>query len=138
MVDEKKILLEKLRILINNRKEQLLKKLPVIHEIDDGVIIRFFTDWDNCQDNNKIRYKKVQNVDKPEEIIVFFYLPKGAHFELMKREYIGCMTCLNGALEIIVGGQKRILNAYNKMCLDDNIFEGKALENSYVVTTNSK
>ncbi len=135
MVAEKKELICKINALIQKRKEALLDKLPTIHKIEDGIIIRFFSEWDNC-DNTNIKFRKIPNEDRLDEIIIFFYLPKGAYFELEKRDYIGFMTCLNGKLELSFDGKIRILNSYTKICLNSNIFEGRALENTYVITTN--
>jgi hypothetical protein len=136
MTTEKKELLAKVNELINKRKKQLLEKLPSVHEVEDGIIIRFFAEWDNCV--NDIKYKRIINVDKPDEIVIFYYLPKGAYFELKERDYISCITCINGCLEIICNDNTRILEPQTKMCLESNHFEGRALENTYVVTTNYK
>jgi hypothetical protein len=135
MVAEKKELLCKINALIHKRKEALLDKFPTIHKIEDGIIIRFFSEWDNC-DNTDIKYRKIPNEDRPDEIIIFFYLPKGTYFELEKRDYIGFMTCLNGKLELNFDNKIRILNSYTKICLNSDTFEGRALENTYVITTN--
>ena len=132
---EKKELLSKINALIHKRKEALLGKLPTIHKIEDGIVIRFFSEWDNC-DSTNIKYRKIPNEDRPDEIIIFFYLPKGAYFELEKRDYIGFMTCLNGKLELSFDNKIRILNPYTKICLNSDTFEGRALENTYVITTN--
>ena len=59
MTTERKELLAKVNELINKRKKQLLDKLPDVHEVDDGIIIRFFTEWDNCDVNEDIKYKKI-------------------------------------------------------------------------------
>jgi hypothetical protein len=136
MTNERKELLSKVNGLIRKRKEALLNQLPSIHEIDDGIIIRFFTEWDDCDENNGVKYKKIQSIDKPNEIVVFFYLPKGAYFQLKKRNYIGNMTCLSGSLELDFDNHTRILNGYTKICLDSDTFEGRAIENTYVVTSN--
>lgn len=136
MTEEKREILSKVNALIQRRKEELLKKLPNVHKVEDAVIIRFFTEWDNCNDNEKIKYKRVKNLDKPEEIVLFYYLPKGAYFELKQRDYIYSIACLNGKLEIEYDDKIRILDTNTKICLESNIFEGRALENSYIVTTN--
>jgi hypothetical protein len=136
MTTERKEILDKVNTLINKRKNELLDLLPNIHKVDDGIIIRFFGEWDNCDNNESIKYKKIPNLDDPDEIVVFFYLPKGAYFDLRNRDYICHMTCLNGKIEIEYNNETRILNAYNKIFLNTKIFEGHALENSYVVTTN--
>jgi hypothetical protein len=136
MNEEKKILLSRINGKIHKKIGELLEKLPSVHTVDDGIIIRFFGDWDNCDDNDKIKFKKIPNLDVPEEVVIFFYLPKGAYFDLKKREYIGCITCLDGKLELNFQDKIQILNGFNKICLDSDIFEGKALENTYIVTTN--
>jgi len=135
MINEKKIALNRVNGLIQKKREELLKKFPSVHTIDDGVIFRFFTKWDNCDDNNTIRYKRIPNLDKPDEIVVLFYLPKNAYFELKKREYIGCMTCIEGKLELVFSDTIRFLEGGTKICLDSDVFEGRALENTYLITT---
>lgn len=138
MTEARKQILDKVNYLIEKRKEELLNLLPDVHEVNDGIIIRFFGEWDNCNDNESIKYKKIPNIDDPDEIVFFFYLPKGAYFDLRKRNFISHMTCLNGKLNVKCENEVRILNAYSKINLNSNMFEGYALENSYVVTTNRK
>lgn len=134
MSDEKKKILEKVNELINKKTIELIKQLPVIHEVNDGIIIRFFTEWDSCV--NDIKFKRIVNTNKPNEIAVFYYLPKGSVIELKERDYIHCMTCLNGKLELKFDGKTEVLGSYSKLCLDTDTFEGIALENTYVLTTN--
>ena len=86
MTEEKRIILEKIDELIDKRKTELLKRLPSIHGIDDGIIIRFFTDWDDCINN--IKFKRVINDDNSDDVVIFYYLPKGAVVKLEKRDYI--------------------------------------------------
>lgn len=136
MTIEKKELLDKVNALIDKRKKQLLDMLPNVHDVEDGIIIRFFHEWDNCDDNNNIKYKRIKNVDKSEEIVIFYYLPKGTYFELKERNYISCMTCINGCVEIKYDNKIRVLETNTKICLETNNFEGRAIENSYVITTN--
>ena len=136
MTTERKELLAKVNDLIDKRRKQLLDRLPSVHEVEDGIIIRFFAEWDFCDDNNNIKFRKINNVDKPEEIVIFYYLPKGVYFEMKERNYINCITCINGSLEIVCNGVTRVLGPQTKMCLESNCFEGRALENTYVITTN--
>jgi len=135
MTDEKRFILDKIDTLITKRTSELIKELPDVHEVSDGIIIRFFGEWDNCEDNNIIKYKEIKNISNPDENVLFIYLPKDAAFELKARTYIKCVTCLNGKIEISMKGETIILNDFNKMCLGDNEFEGKALENTYLITT---
>ena len=136
MTEEKRIILEKIDELIDKRKTELLKRLPSIHEIDDGIIIRFFTDWDDCINN--IKFKRIIDENRPDDIAIFYFIPKGAIIELKKRDYIHCMACLSGRLEIRYSGDTHILTGFKKICLDTDEFEGVALEDTYVLTSNKK
>lgn len=138
MEKEKKYLLEKVHGLINERKEAILQKLPNVHEIDDGIIIRFFTNWDNCEDDNTIKFKRIVNQDDPNESIVFFYIPKGGYFDLKQRFYIGCMTCLNGSINVTFKNQTKTLKGYSKICVETDEIEGIAQENTYLITCSNR
>ena len=138
MTEEKKIILEKIDVLISKKKVELLKEFPSIHEVDDGIIVRFFTKWDNCINNGKIRFKKITNINDSGETVIFFYLPQGAYFEFKKRSFIKCITCLNGKIKINFHNKIMILENFNKICLKDDEFEGVALENTYLITTNKR
>lgn len=137
MTTEKKIILDKINSQINKLRNDLLDKFPAIHEIDDGVIVRFFTDWDSCDDNSRIRFKKIVNKDKPEEKVVFMYLPKGAYFEHKKREYADTIICLSGEIELEVDNETIYVEKYTKKSLKNNEFHGRVLENTYIITTNT-
>jgi hypothetical protein len=136
MTDEKKQILDKINRQIHKLRNEMLNRLPTIHEVNDGIIIRFFTDWNNCDDNNKIRYKRIVNLNKSDEKVIFFFIPKGTIFERKKRDYIGSIICINGNLELEIGDKTMFLEGYTKICLEDNEFYGKALENTYLITTN--
>jgi hypothetical protein len=138
MTEEKKMILDKIDVLLNKRKAELLKELPSIHNVDDGIIIRFFTEWDNCEDDNTIKYKKIPNLDNPNESVVFFYIPKNAYFDLKQRFYIGWVTCLNGIIEIVTENKNRLLEGYSKICVDSNNVQGRAFENTYLLVTSNK
>ena len=137
MTEEKQIVLNKVNSLIQKRKNDLLKELPVVHEVSDAIIIRFFTKWDNCDSNEEIKFRKVVNNSNPDDSTIFYYLPKGAYITLKKREYIRSITCLNGLLELNVGGKLVFVNELEKVVLDSDEWEGRALENTYVVTTSA-
>lgn len=134
---EKKELLSKINKLIYDKKEVLLKELPDVHEIDDGIIVRFFTHWDNCGDDKKIKFKKLES-EIPDESVVFWYLPKGSSFELNQKFFIGCITCLNGEMEIEVNNKTTHLYAYQKKCVNSEEVKAKVLENTYIITTSNR
>jgi hypothetical protein len=136
MTDEKRKILDRVNELIEKRKKELLSLIPDIHVIEDGIIIRSFTDWDNCDENDAIRYKRIPNVNRPEEIVVLFYLPKGTMLEMKKRDYINFITCLSGSIELNVNNKTIFLESYKKISLEHNVFSGRTIENTYLITTN--
>jgi hypothetical protein len=136
MTEEKQAILNKVNALIDKRKDELLKKLPIVHEVSDAIIIRFFTKWDNCDSNEEIKYKLIKDKDNPDQIIIFYYIPKGAHIILKKRDYIRTITCLNGFLELDVNGKLIYVSELEKVTIDFDEWQGRALENTYAVTSN--
>ena len=138
MENEKKKLLKRIDELIVERKSEMLKELPSVHEVDDGIIIRFFTEWDNCEDDADIKFKKIVNHDNPDDSVVFFYIPKGSFFDLKQRFYIGEVTCLNGVIDITVNNDTRQLNGYSKIIVNSSEVMGLAIENTYLVTSSDK
>lgn len=135
MTKQKKEILDKVNALIEKRKNELLRKLPVVHEVSDAIIIRFFTKWDNCDSNEEIKYRTIINKNNPEEVVNFYYIPEGAYIILKKRDYIHTITCLNGILELDVNGKLIYISELEKITLDSDEWQGRALENTYVVTT---
>lgn len=137
LTEQKQIVLNRVNGLIDKKRGELLKELPDVHEVDDGIIIRFFTEWDNCADDDKIKFKKITN-DNPDESVVFFFIPKDSYFELKQKFYIGCMTCLNGKIDITANNKTKLLEASTKMCVNTDDVIGKAYENTYLVVTSNK
>lgn len=133
MVEEKKKLLEKINNQIMVKKEKLLNNLPVVHQIEDGLIIRFFSNWESCDDNRRIKYKKIES-DVEGEKLYNFFLPKGTILDIKKREYAGCILCLTGHIELFVKDDVVDLKAHQKKCLEDDTYHGKVYKDSYIVT----
>jgi len=138
MNEEKRIILDKIDTLLIKRTAELRKELPDVHEVNDGIIIRFFGEWDNCEDDDTIKYKVLINHDDLDESVVFFYIPKGARFELKQRFYIGCITCLNGAIDITTENGIKFLESYSKICVNSDDVVGKAFENTYLIVTSNR
>lgn len=138
MSEVKKNLLKKIESLINKRSEDLLSRFPYVHEIDDGIIIRFFNNWSEFGTNPEIKYRKIINEENPEDITVFWFLPKGNEFSLELKNNIGCISCLSGELEITVNNEVRNLMPFKKICLNTNEFRGKAICDTYILTSNQK
>ena len=133
MNTQKQKLLDKIHEQLQRKKEALRAKMPVVHKIDDGLVIRFFSDWEKCEDNTKVRYVEVES-DVEGEKIYKFYLPKGTNLDIKKREYAGCIICLEGHLVLDVEGELVVLTTNTKRCLSSDVFEGKVLKDSYVLT----
>jgi hypothetical protein len=133
MTEERRLILDKVDELIKKRTTELLKSLPSIHAIDDGIIIRFFTGWDDCVNN--IKFKRIENDNDSDDIVIFYFIPKGAVIDLKKREYISCLACLSGKVEIKYSNKTHILTGFHKLVLDTDVFEGIGLEDSYVLTS---
>jgi hypothetical protein len=138
MTEERRALLEKIHKQIKSRISELIEDVPDIHTIDDGIIVRFFVDWDECIDKNGIRYKILNSVDDPDESVVFFFLPENAEFKLLQRFYIGAMTCLSGEMEVTVGDEIKTLKGYSKIVVNSDDVGGKALKNTYLLTTSNR
>jgi len=137
MTEEKQIVLNKIDTLLHKRRRELIEELPSVHDVDDGIVIRFFTKWDNCEDDDKIKYKKLES-ENADESVVFFYIPKGSSFEMKQRYYVGCMTCLNGRIDITANGKTKLLESYSKICVDSDEVSGEAYENTYLFITSEK
>ena len=137
LTEEKQKVLSHVHDLLDKKRNELLKELPDVHEVNDGIIVRFFADWDNCEDDDEIRYKKIVNHDDLDESVVFFFIPKGAQFKLKQRYYIGCISCLNGAMRITVNNETRFLDSYSKICVHSDNVEGMAFENTYLIVTSN-
>lgn len=137
MNEDKQKILDKINVLIKQRESELLQRLPYyIHNIDDGFVVRFFTNWDNCARNEEILYKNIDDDDKPEDITIFHFIPKGTVLKLEKRDYIQSLICVSGKLKLIVNNETIFVDAFKKTTLKSNEFEGVSLEDSYVITSN--
>lgn len=136
MNEEKKMILDRINQLIDKRKDELLQRFPYIHEIGDGIVIRFFTSWDNCKNNEEIKYKKIINESDNKDITVLHYIPKNTKLEFIKREYVKTVLCISGKLELIVDNETIILDEHKKIHITNSEFEGYTYEDTYVITQN--
>lgn len=58
MDSEKKIILNKIDILISKRKIKLLNILSSVYEMDDNFIFNFLNEQNNFKKNKNIKHKK--------------------------------------------------------------------------------
>lgn len=133
MTEEKKELLTKIHSLITKKKQAILDSFPIIHLIEDGIVIRFFSNWERCDDDHRIRFKKIQ-CDNPQDVKYNFFLPKGTMLDIKKREYAGCITCLSGEIELEVNGRTVHLSEHMEKCLESDVYHGRVLRDAYVLT----
>lgn len=138
MNEDRKKILDKINDLIDKRKVELLQRFPHIHEIEDGIIIRFFTNWDNCTSNEHVKYKMIVDDDNPQDCTIFHFIPKNTVFEMEKRKYIRSLTCLSGKIDIKINDTLIHLIAFKKISLDTDIFSAIALEDTYIITSNKR
>ena len=138
MNEEKAKILKRIEALIDKRREEILKSFMSVHELNDGIVLRSFNDWDNCNDNENIKYKIISNRKDFDEIIIFNFIPKGTKLDIKVRTHIQCMTILSGKLELNDCDGASLIDSYSKIVLNNNEFGGIALEDTYVVTSNKK
>lgn len=136
MSEEKKKILDRINELIDKRKEELFLRFPYIHEIEDGIIIRFFTDWDNCKVNEEVRYRKFTNDSDDGDVTILHFIPKDTKLYLNKRDYIHSVICINGKLDIKIDEEIFTLKSHKKLYLPNNELEAYAHEDTYVITQN--
>lgn len=133
MTAEKDEIVKKVHQQISEKKRKLMNVLPLVHSIDDGIVIRFFTNWEQCDENSKIKYVKIDTNNTKRKKYNFF-LPKGTILDIRRRKYAGCIMCLVGELEFEVNGKVVHLKAPMERCLENDVYSGRVLKDSYVVT----
>lgn len=132
MIAQKQKLLQKIYGQLKTKKTELINHLPIIHEIEDGIAIRFFSGWEECKNNKKIKFKKFTSDD--DEILYHFFLPKGTYLDIKKRKYAGCIVCLEGHVVLEVDNKLVVILPHTKTCLNSNEYHGKVLKDSYILT----
>lgn len=136
MDDEKNRLLKKINDTIAKKKDHLINKLPQIHNIDDGFVIRFFSTWEGCSHNDDIKYKKIINQSNNNEKSTYFFIPKGTYFSITKKEIIKNIICFEGKLELEYNNEIHLVDNYTNINLNLNKLDGRAIENTYALTSN--
>jgi len=136
MSDEKRKLLDKINGLIDKRQVELLQRFPSIHEIDDGFIVRFFTDWENCWLEGAVKIKTIVDKENPDRTILFEFIPKGTIFPLMKREHVHTIICFSGKIDLTINNEVFHILPYSKTHLSSDTFSAIALDDSYILISN--
>ena len=137
MNTQRQKLVNKIHEQLQEKKKKILDKIPAIHTIDDGLVIRFFDEWDKCEDDNKVVYKEI-DTDIAGEEITYFYLPKGTYLDFKERPYATSFLCLSGHVVLDVNGELINLTSQTKRSIDCSSYHGKVLKNTYIITSNLK
>lgn len=134
MTPELKNAFEKAKKIIYNKKEILVDSFPVVHELEDGILIKFFSGWE-VTEYDEIKIKKITSIgDDSSEKIYMGFVPKGIKIKARSNNYMECLICLDGKLVVDIGGNIKTLNSLTKMCIHCNtIYGGEALKDSYFI-----
>jgi len=131
---EYKETVNRVKDLIKKRKRHLFEKLPVVHKIDDGVSIRFFSAWSNSKYHKGVKYRKIDSIDNSGDKNYLAFLPKGTYINIRKHDYSECLICLDGKISLDIDGQIMTLDSFTEKCIKPNVeHSGKALVDTYIV-----
>lgn len=133
--DERKNVINDIKNAINKRKDFLLSQLPLIHTINDGIIIRFFYGWSESEHKN-VKYIEIKNNSEDKTKTYYFYLPKGSVFDVREHAYIEDIICLEGKIQLHYDDKTKILYSFSKESIPPKTKHyGIAIENTYLVVT---
>ena len=122
---------------INKRKEYLLKYIPLVHTINDGIVIRFFNGWYDSE-HSDIKYIEIKDQSNNNSKTYYFFLPKGSIFDVREHGYVEHLICLEGKIQIHYGDNTKILQSFSRFDVPSKTKHyGIAIENTYMVVTSS-
>lgn len=140
MNEEKQYLLNKINNLISVNTTKLLNRIPSVHEIDDGIIIRYFTDWGDCTVYGNVKFKKIINKNDLNDITVYVFIPKDTTLtdvnktNLNNEMSIESLICVSGELEIEIDGEIFVMVGSEKAEINQRTFTAIALKDTYLIT----
>ncbi len=135
---DRDLLLDDIKKSISKRKEQLFNKIPIVHTISDGIVIRFFYGWSDNEEDT-IKYIDIHNEDESKNKSFYFFLPKGSVFDVEADNYIDELICLEGKLQLNYNNNIKTLNSFTKFNIPKNTKHyGIALENTYLVISSKQ
>ena len=135
MTQERKDAFKKVKELISLKQEFFLNNFPIIHEIEDGLIIRFFTTWEDSKIYPGVKIRRIENkaINKNEKILLSF-IPKGTIFDSHSHNFKECFICLDGEMDIKIDDQMHILENFSKLTIDKNITHSAiAVKDTYLI-----
>lgn len=123
-------ILVKLNNIIENKKRNLLSKLPLVNKFNDGIVsINYFTQYTE-EDKPNIIENHIDN----NETVTLYYLPKGCYFCGFNVGSLDSVICLRGLLNIKCDNSMKIIRSHDKIN-HETTFEGNALIDTYILTT---
>ncbi len=138
MNEQKAKILKRIDELIDKRRGELLKSFTFVHELNDGIVLRSFSKWDNCIDNKNVKYIVIPNRNDVDEIVILNFIPKDTELEYKIYPHIQSVTMLSGKMELNTGEGTSLIDSYSKIVLENNEFGCIALEDTYAMTSNRK
>lgn len=136
MYNDRQKIINEIKDSINKKKNRLLNQLPVVHSINDGIIIRFFDNWNNSIHNDNIKYIEIVDDKNPDQKTYYFFLPKGSIFDIKKHDNIENIICLEGKVQLHYNQSSQILNSFNRTTIPPHTSHyGIALNNTYLVVS---
>ena len=137
MTPELKNAFEKAKKIIYNKKELLVDSFPVVHELDDGILIKFFSGWE-ITEYKRIKLKRIYSINDSNEKIYIGFVPQGIKIKARSNTYMECLICLDGKLVIDINGDISTLDSLTKMCIHPNtIYGGEAIKDTHFLLINS-
>jgi hypothetical protein len=131
-MNKKIVLLAKISEIIDNKRETLLLKLPIVKEINDGVTnFCFYSDCKNCTLNG-ITCNLLENYINDNEKIYLFYLPKGTYF---KSNNVKRLSCLLGTVQITNNHKVSTFTMNEKHNFNGGNVDGKVIRNSLILAS---
>lgn len=133
MTPELKNAFEKAKKIIYEKQELMYDSMPVVHELEDGILIKFFSNWEDTNYKD-IKIKKISSLDSKTEKIYLGFVPKGIKIKARSNNYTECIICLDGDLLIDIEGDLYNLHPFSKICVSPNMkYDGEAINDTYFI-----
>ena len=111
MSTERTNIINDIKNAINKRKEILLKKIPLVHTLNDGIVIRFFNGWEDSEYSD-IKFIEIANSILEDDKTYYFFLPRGSIFSVKKHEFEETLICFDGKVQLHIEGEVKMMNSY--------------------------
>lgn len=113
MSTERTNIINDIKNAINKRKEILLKKIPLVHTLNDGIVIRFFNGWEDSEYSD-IKFIEIANSILEDDKTYYFFLPRGSIFSVKKHEFEETLICLDGKVQLHIEDEVKMMNSFTK------------------------